>query len=40
MDIVYDDLNEETIAAKNEAESRKDLETLYLSKFKKYVASP
>ena len=39
MDIVYDEPDEETITAMNEAETDKNLETLDLSKFKEFVAS-
>lgn len=39
MDIVYDEPNEETIAAMNEAKSSKNLETLDLARFKEFVAS-
>ncbi len=39
MDIVYDEPNEETVAAMNEAKSSKNLETLDLAKFKEFVAS-
>jgi len=39
MDIVYDEPNEETIAAMNEARTSKTLETLDLAKFKEFVAS-
>ena len=39
MDIVYDEPNEETIAAMDEARTSKTLETLDLAKFKEFVAS-
>lgn len=39
MDIVYNEPNDETIAAINEAKSGKSLETLDLAKFKEFVAS-
>lgn len=39
MDIVYDEPNDATIAAMNEAKSSKNLETLDLAKFKEFVAS-
>ena len=39
MDIVYDEPNEETIAAMNEAKSSKNMETLDLARFKEFVAS-
>lgn len=39
MDIVYDEPNEETIAAMDEAKSSKNMETLDLARFKEFVAS-
>ena len=39
MDIVYDEPNEETLAAMKEAKEGKNLETLNLKKFKEFVAS-
>ena len=39
MDIVYDEPNEETVAAMKEAKSNKNLDTLDLAKFKEFVAS-
>ena len=38
MDIVYDEPNEETIAAIEEVQSRKPLEKLKIDKFKDFVA--
>ena len=38
MDIVYDEPNEETIAAIEEVQSRKPLEKLEIDKFKDFVA--
>lgn len=39
MEAVYDEPNEETIAAMKEAKEGKSLETLDLAKFKEFVAS-
>ena len=39
MEAVYDEPNEETIAAMKEAKEGKSLETLDLAKFKDFVAS-
>ena len=38
MDVVYDEPNEETIAAINEVKSGKDLERLDMDKFDEFVA--
>ena len=38
MDVVYDEPNEETMAAINEVNSGKDLERLDMSKFDEFVA--
>lgn len=38
MDIVYDEPNEQTVQAINEAKSSKKLESLDLEKFDEYVA--
>ena len=39
MDVVYDEPNEETMAAMKEAKDGKNLEALDLKKFKEFVAS-
>ena len=39
MDNVYDEPNDETIAAMKEARENKNLDTLDLAKFKEFVAS-
>ena len=39
MEAVYDEPNEETVAAMKEAKEGKGLETLDLAKFKEFVAS-
>ena len=39
MEAVYDEPNEETVAAMKEAKEGKSLETLDLAKFKEFVAS-
>ncbi|MGM9735264.1 MAG: toxin-antitoxin system HicB family antitoxin [Candidatus Cryptobacteroides sp.] len=39
MEAVYDEPNEETVAAMAEAKEGKNLETLDLAKFKEFVAS-
>ena len=39
MDVVYDEPNEETLAAMKEAKDGKNLEALDLKKFKEFVAS-
>ena len=39
MDVVYDEPNEETLAAMKEARESKNLDTLDLAKFKEFVAS-
>lgn len=39
MDVVYDEPNEETLAAMKEAKEGKNLEALDLKKFKEFVAS-
>lgn len=38
MDVVYDEPNEETIAAINEVKNEKDLERLNMSNFDEFVA--
>ena len=39
MDNVYDEPNDETIAAMKDARENKNLDTLDLAKFKEFVAS-